>query len=61
LLSLTSNKVSLEQVFLRLTEATDNNEARRMLGIEVQDETVDEAEESIEPIETEEAAIEEEN
>ena len=34
LLSLTSNKVSLEQVFLRLTEAADNNEARKLLGIE---------------------------
>ena len=34
LLSLTSNKVSLEQIFLRLTEAADNDEARRMLGLE---------------------------
>ena len=34
LLSLSSNKVSLEQVFLRLTEAADNNEARKLLGIE---------------------------
>ncbi|MBR7132291.1 MAG: ATP-binding cassette domain-containing protein [Clostridia bacterium] len=34
LLSLSSNSASLEQVFLRLTEATDNDEARRMLGIE---------------------------
>ena len=33
LLSLTSNSASLEQVFLRLTEAGDNDEARRMLGI----------------------------
>ena len=33
LLSLTSNKVSLEQIFLRLTEAADNDEAKRMLGI----------------------------
>lgn len=32
LLSLTSNSVSLEQIFLRLTEASDNNEARKMLG-----------------------------
>ncbi len=32
LLSLTSNDLSLEQVFLRLTEVADNNEARRMLG-----------------------------
>ncbi len=53
LLSLTSNKVSLEQVFLRLTEATDNNEARRMLGIEEVAETVEEL--------TEEPEITEEN
>lgn len=33
LLSLTSNQMSLEQVFLRLTEAADNDEARKMLGI----------------------------
>ena len=33
LLSLTSNKVSLEQIFLRLTEAADNDETKRMLGI----------------------------
>ena len=32
LLSLTSNSASLEQVFLRLTETADNNEARKMLG-----------------------------
>ena len=32
LLSLTSNNASLEQVFLRLTEVSDNEEARRMLG-----------------------------
>ena len=32
MLSLTSNSVSLEQIFLRLTEAADNNEARKMLG-----------------------------
>ena len=34
LLALTSNKVSLEQIFLRLTEAADNDEAKRLLGIE---------------------------
>ena len=34
LLSLTSNKMSLEQIFLRLTEAADNDEAKRMLGFE---------------------------
>ena len=33
LLSLTSNKLSLEQVFLRLTGAADNDEAKRMLGL----------------------------
>ena len=33
LLSLTSNRVSLEQIFLRLTEAADNDEAKRLLGI----------------------------
>lgn len=32
LLSLTSNKVSLEQIFLRLTEAGSYEEARRLLG-----------------------------
>ncbi len=34
LLSITGNNLSLEQIFLRLTEAADNNEARRMLGME---------------------------
>lgn len=34
LLSFTGNQISLEQVFLRLTDATDNDEARRMLGQE---------------------------
>ena len=33
LLSLTSNKLSLEQIFLRLTEAANNDEVRRLLGI----------------------------
>ena len=33
LLSLTSNKVSLEQIFLRLTETADNDEAKRLLGL----------------------------
>ncbi|MBE6727105.1 MAG: ATP-binding cassette domain-containing protein [Ruminococcaceae bacterium] len=32
ILSLTANDLSLEQVFLRLTEVADNDEARRMLG-----------------------------
>jgi ABC-2 type transport system ATP-binding protein len=34
LLSLTSNSASLEQVFLKLTEVADNDEARKMLGTE---------------------------
>lgn len=33
LLSLNDNKMSLEQVFLRLTETSDNTEARKLLGI----------------------------
>ena len=33
LLSLSSNRASLEQIFLRLTEAADNDEVRRMLGM----------------------------
>lgn len=32
LLSLSSNSASLEQIFLRLTEAANNDEARKMLG-----------------------------
>ena len=34
LLSFTDNSLSLEQVFLRLTEAEDNTAARRMLGLD---------------------------
>ncbi len=34
LLALASNDISLEQIFLRLTEAANNDEARRMLGLE---------------------------
>lgn len=33
LLSLTSNSLSLEQIFLRLTQAADNEEARKLLGL----------------------------
>lgn len=33
LLSLNDNKMSLEQVFLRLTETSDNTKARKLLGI----------------------------
>ena len=44
LLSLSSNDISLEQIFLRLTEAADNDEARRTLGLQTDDEvTVEEA------------------
>ena len=46
ILSFTSNKLTLEQVFLRLTELGDNDEARRLLGL---------APEEIE--ETEEASV----
>ena len=41
LLSLTGNSVSLEQIFLRLTEAADNDEARRMLGYGITEVTED--------------------
>ncbi len=37
LLSLTSNSLSLEQMFLKLTQAPNNDEARRMLGIKNED------------------------
>ena len=33
LLSLTSSRLTLEQIFLKLTQATSNEEARKMLGI----------------------------
>ena len=56
LLSLTSNKISLEQIFLRLTEAADNDEARRLLGIEPEAKAQEEAAEN----ETEEAKVQEE-
>ncbi len=44
LLLLTSNNASLEQIFLRLTEVADNDEARRMLGTEPVEETAEETE-----------------
>lgn len=34
LLSLTSSRLTLEQIFLKLTQATSNAEARKMLGID---------------------------
>ncbi len=34
LLFLSSNRLTLEQIFLKLTQALDNSEARRMLGID---------------------------
>ncbi|MBR6902321.1 MAG: hypothetical protein IKN39_00320, partial [Clostridia bacterium] len=46
LLSYSKGGISLEQVFLRLTEAADNNEARRMLGIDVPDNSEEVIEES---------------
>lgn len=33
LLSLTSNRLTLEQIFLKLTQAPNNDEARKMLGL----------------------------
>lgn len=48
LLSLSSNDISLEQIFLRLTEAADNDEARRMLGLDNMDEEAAEEAPSIE-------------
>ena len=45
LLSLTSNSLSLEQIFLRLTQAADNDEARRLLGI-VNDEEEEDVDDS---------------
>ncbi len=50
LLSLTSNSASLEQVFLRLTELSDNDEARRLLGTA---EEFNETEEETEQLEEE--------
>ena len=51
LLSLTNNSASLEQVFLRLTETANNDEARRLLGTieestEIETETEEEKEEN---------------
>ena len=42
LLSLTSNKVSLEQIFLRLTEAGTYEEARKLLGFNDTEESKEE-------------------
>ena len=53
ILSFADSTLSLEQVFLRLTEAQDNNEARRMLGFEVVEDNA--TEEVAEEIESEEA------
>ncbi len=44
ILSLNSNKLSLEQVFLRLTEAESYEESRKLLGYDVEPETETEAE-----------------
>lgn len=47
LLSLTSNRLTLEQIFLKLTQAPNNDEARKMLGL---DTSVDDADENIDDI-----------
>ena len=58
LLSLESNELSLEQIFLRLTE-TDNDEARRQLGAEIEEAVEEtEANEAVE-IEIEESEVQE--
>lgn len=58
LLSLESNELSLEQIFLRLTE-TDNDEARRQLGAEIEEVAEGtEANEAVE-IEIEESEVQE--
>lgn len=43
LLSLTSNRLTLEQIFLKLTQAPNNDEARKMLGLDEEkaDDSVD--------------------
>ena len=51
LLSLTDNTLSLEQVFLRLTEVSSNDEARRMLGFVEEEEVVEEEAFTVEEIE----------
>ncbi len=48
ILSLTSNSVSLEQVFLRLTEAGTYEEARKLLGFSEEPQTVEEVKEEVE-------------
>ena len=65
LLSLASNRASLEQVFLRLTEA-DNDEVRKMLGADTAEVNETEAEDVADiefelPEETEKATEKEEN
>lgn len=47
LLSLTSSRLTLEQIFLKLTQAPNNDEARRMLGLDKIEETVSNEEEGI--------------
>ena len=48
LLSLTSSRLTLEQIFLKLTQAPNNDEARRMLGLD--ESTKDSASEEAEGI-----------
>ena len=56
LLSLTSNKLSLEQVFLRLTGVADNEEAKQLLGVATTETEPVEFEILEDEIETEEEA-----
>lgn len=54
MLSLTSNKLSLEQIFLRLTEVADNKEAKELLGIVEETDVIEETEEPTETTEEKE-------
>ena len=60
MLSYSSSGVSLEQIFLRLTEAGDNAEARRMLGTEqpLSEEPAEETEEPKEQSKENESEVE---
>ena len=51
MLSLTSNKLSLEQIFLRLTEVADNKEAKELLGIVEESDAIEDTEEITETTE----------
>ena len=54
MLSLTSNRLTLEQIFLKLTQAPNNDEARRMLGLnnnDIEDKAVNPAIDNLDEIE----------